>query len=438
MADLAIRAVNLSKRYRIVGTQPRHDTLRDHIAAGWSRLRRRGADAIPGDGSADRSQRSSEIFWALNDVSLTVKCGEVLGVIGRNGAGKSTLLKILSRITEPTSGRAELYGRVASLLEVGTGFHPELTGRENVYLNGSILGMTRKELTRKFEQIVDFAEIARFIDTPVKHYSSGMYVRLAFAVAAHLDPEILIVDEVLAVGDAMFQEKCLAAMQSTASSGKTVLFVSHNMASIQHLCSRAILLKEGKVAADGPSRHVVHSYLSELSSQHDTRSASVRDWPDRQSNGQARIVRFEVSDGSGQACTSIPIGGTVQFTIMAEFYEQIADPCFGVLVHNDSGQAILDVRSLHDGLRFGRAQGTIIACARISSIGLYPGDYLLSPWITDAAIETCLDWAKLCRRVHVYSAPGPHGDLRLDPSWGTYWIPSTWTARTSTVDDEAH
>ena len=370
MADLAIRAVNLSKRYTIAGARPRHNTLRDHIAAAWSRLTRKRCRRLgePRWSSINRHDRPKPSGPSTTCRS-TVERGEVFGVIGRNGAGKSTLLKILSRITEPTSGKAELYGRVASLLEVGTGFHPELTGRENVYLNGSILGMTRRRLPASSTRSWTSPRVERFIDTPVKHYSSGMYVRLAFAVAAHLDTEILIVDEVLAVGDAMFQEKCLAAMQSTASSGRTVLFVSHNMASIQHLCSRAILLKEGKIAADGQSRQVVHSYLSELSSQHDVQNGYVRDWPDRQTNGQARIVQFEITDASGQSCTNIPIGGVVQFTVVAEFYGQITDPCFGVLVHNTSGQAILDLRSNHDGLRFGRAHGTIMACARMPTSG---------------------------------------------------------------------
>ena len=269
MSDLALSVQNLSKRYTISAGKPRHNTLRDQIAYGVKQLFGGNKARRPADDHAASCTSTPETFWALKDVSLQVTHGEVLGIIGRNGAGKSTLLKILSRITEPTSGRAELYGRVASLLEVGTGFHPELSGRENVYLNGSILGMTRKDLARQFDQIVAFAEIERFIDTPVKHYSSGMYVRLAFAVAAHLDPEILVVDEVLAVGDAMFQEKCLAAMRDTASSGRTVLFVSHNMASIQHLCSRAVLLKDGRIVEDGPPRDVVKSYLSELSHAHE-------------------------------------------------------------------------------------------------------------------------------------------------------------------------
>lgn len=237
---MSIIVENLSKRYRI-GHAPQADTLRDALTGGvralWTRWR--GAS------------RTEEDFWALRDVSFRVEPGEVVGIIGRNGAGKSTLLKILSRITEPTKGRITLQGRVASLLEVGTGFHPELTGRENIFLNGAILGMSRVEIRKKFDEIVAFAEVERFLDTPVKRYSSGMYVRLAFAVAAHLEPEILIVDEVLAVGDAAFQEKCLRKIRTVAQGGRTVLFVTHNLATMQALCSRAIFLSSGTIDFDG-------------------------------------------------------------------------------------------------------------------------------------------------------------------------------------------
>ncbi|HEU6449238.1 MAG TPA: ABC transporter ATP-binding protein [Verrucomicrobiae bacterium] len=253
MSDIAISVSNLSKRYRIGHANNVDWGLRHAIEKflrnpfKWWRNRK----------------IQTEDFWALDDVSFEVKNGEVLGIIGRNGAGKSTLLKILSRITEPTTGRISICGRVASLLEVGTGFHPELTGRENIYLNGAILGMTRAEIKRKFDEIVAFSEVERFLDTPVKRYSSGMYVRLAFAVAAHLEPEILIVDEVLAVGDAQFQKKCIGKMQDVATrEGRTVLFVSHNMGSLVQFCERGILLEHGKVAAQGPIDLVVKHYFS--------------------------------------------------------------------------------------------------------------------------------------------------------------------------------
>ena len=261
MSDIAIRVESLSKQYRIGARLDPHATLRDQLADVLSAPFRR----------AGPHKTEADTFWALKDVSFEVKRGEVVGIIGRNGAGKSTLLKILSRITKPTSGRAEIHGRVASLLEVGTGFHPELTGRENITLNGAILGMKRREIERKFDEIVAFAEVEKFIDTPVKHFSSGMYVRLAFAVAAHLEPEILLVDEVLAVGDAAFQKKCLGKMGEVAQEGRTVLFVSHDMTSISLLCPSCIWLAQGQVAAYGTTRHVVDQYLREDVS----RSASV-------------------------------------------------------------------------------------------------------------------------------------------------------------------
>jgi lipopolysaccharide transport system ATP-binding protein len=242
MSDTVIRVDGLSKLYRIGRPEDRYKTLRESMAGAVKTPFKRAAKLFRGQ---PYCAANMETIWALKNVTFEVKRGEVIGIIGRNGAGKTTLLKILSRITEPTEGYAEIDGRVGSLLEVGTGFHPELTGRENIYLNGAILGMKKAEIERKFDEIVAFAEVEKFIDTPVKHYSSGMYVRLAFAVAAHLEPEILMVDEVLAVGDAAFQEKCLGQMGEVARGGRTVLFVSHNMAAIESLCSRAILLKTG-------------------------------------------------------------------------------------------------------------------------------------------------------------------------------------------------
>src|SRR5688500_4337142 len=251
MSGIALQVENLAKKYEIALGKHRHDTLRDQISEAVRSMFR----------SNGRSHGGKETFWALKDISFEIKKGELVGVIGRNGAGKSTLLKILSRITVPTSGKADIYGRVASLLEVGTGFHGELSGRENVYLNGAILGMRKAEIDRRFDEIVAFAEMERFLDTPVKRYSSGMYVRLAFGVAAHLDPEILLVDEVLAVGDAGFQRKCLGKMSDVAREGRTILFVSHNMAAIQALCPEALLLDRGSIASRGASKHVVAEYL---------------------------------------------------------------------------------------------------------------------------------------------------------------------------------
>ncbi len=250
MSDIAIRAEKISKRYRIGHRQAQYQTLRDTIASAFKR-----------PNGKSPAQPSDDTIWALKDVSFEVKRGEVVGIIGRNGSGKSTLLKILSRITKPTEGHAEIHGRVATLLEVGTGFHPELTGRENTYLSGAVLGMRKAEIDRKFDEIIAFAEIEKFIDTPVKHYSSGMYVRLAFAVAAHLEPEILLVDEVLAVGDAAFQKKCLGKIGDVAKEGRTVLFVSHNMQAVTRLCQRGLLLSDGHVLMDSDIVDVTSKYL---------------------------------------------------------------------------------------------------------------------------------------------------------------------------------
>src|SRR5215204_2083258 len=246
--DIAIHCENLGKRYRL-GSQESYKTLRDVLSA-----------KIASPFRSAKSAAKNDVHWALDDVSLEIKRGEVVGIIGHNGAGKSTFLKILSRITKPTRGSAEINGRVGSLLEVGTGFHPELTGRENFYLNGAILGMRKSEIERKFDEIVAFAEIEKFIDTPVKFYSSGMYLRLAFAVAAHLEPDVLIVDEVLAVGDAEFQRRCLGRMAEAEGEGRTVVFVSHDLSSLQRLCSRSLWLEAGRVRDEGPTAQVVRDY----------------------------------------------------------------------------------------------------------------------------------------------------------------------------------
>jgi lipopolysaccharide transport system ATP-binding protein len=262
MSSLRIAARDLSKLYRISGKRERYKTLRDHLSkAASNSLRRLAAVWQRGDRS---EANGANTFWALKDVSFEINAGEVVGIVGRNGAGKTTLLKLLARITEPTTGHAEIHGRVGSLLEVGTGFHPELSGRENVFLNGAILGMKKAETARKFDEIVAFAEIDKFIDTPVKHYSSGMYMRLAFSVAAHLEPEILLVDEVLAVGDVVFQKKCLGKMDAITQEGRTVLFVSHNMAAVRSLCAKGILLNQGSLLAAGDIGGIIEQYYQQI------------------------------------------------------------------------------------------------------------------------------------------------------------------------------
>lgn len=290
-----------------------YKTLRDTVADAFMAPLRRTAKLLRGQ--ATGAAGLDETIWALRDVSFEMKKGEVVGIIGRNGAGKSTLLKILSRITEPTTGYVEIFGRVGSLLEVGTGFHPELTGRENIYLNGAILGIRRADITRKFDEIVDFAEVDRFVDTPVKHYSSGMYLRLAFAVAAHLEPEILVVDEVLAVGDARFQKKCLQKMGDVGAEGRTVLFVSHNMPAVTRLCKRVILLEDGRLVADGPAHKVVGSYLNSGFG-----TAARREWmnPEKAPGGEfARLRSVVVRGERGEVIDVIDIRESV--TIEMEY-----------------------------------------------------------------------------------------------------------------------
>jgi lipopolysaccharide transport system ATP-binding protein len=318
--DVVIRAEGLGKKYVIGHAAEREGyvALRDVLARGARNLWRktagmaRGRALVAGD--------THEEFWALKDVSFEVRRGEVLGIIGRNGAGKSTLLKILSRITEPSEGRVTINGRVASLLEVGTGFHPELTGRENIYLNGAVLGMTRAEIRRKFDEIVAFAEIEKFIDTPVKRYSSGMYVRLAFAVAAHLEPEILVVDEVLAVGDAEFQKKCLGKMSEVAGGGRTVLFVSHNMAAVRSLCRHTVLFENGFLVAHGTNARIIEQYLIGLKDQ----SISKRGLPtDRMSrDGALKVQKVRVNTRNHSCVTQVMTDEPFSIAVV---YKQNAD-----------------------------------------------------------------------------------------------------------------
>jgi lipopolysaccharide transport system ATP-binding protein len=321
MTDIALRVEGLGKQYKIGQRQKSYRTFRDTLTAMLMTPFCRVAQwwrGTPAEGAG-----LHERIWALQDISFEVRHGEVIGIIGRNGAGKSTLLKILSRITEPTTGFAEIRGRVGSLLEVGTGFHPELTGRENVYLNGAILGMRRREITQKFDEIVDFADVEQFVDTPVKHYSSGMYLRLAFAVAAHLEPEILIVDEVLAVGDARFQRKCLNKLHDVGRQGRTVFLVSHNIPAVTRLCDRAIILNAGKMVADGPAHKIASEYMNS-----DLGIGPVREWPDpmKAPGGDvARLLAVRVRAGEGEVTDTVdiqqPVKIEMEYQVMTSGYK---------------------------------------------------------------------------------------------------------------------
>jgi lipopolysaccharide transport system ATP-binding protein len=363
VSDVAIEVRGLGKLYQLGVTSGSYGTLGDAIA----RLLRWRSEKQPGDGG-------SEELWALRDVSFDVKHGEILGVIGRNGAGKSTLLKILSRIVEPTVGRAVIDGRVGSLLEVGTGFSPELTGRENVYLNGAILGMSRNEIRRRFDEIVAFAEVERFLDTAVKHYSSGMYMRLAFAVAAHLDPEVLIVDEVLAVGDAGFQRKCLGKMGTVASEGRTVLFVSHQLDMIRALCHRCLLLEQGRVGASGPPEDVIAGYLRAV----ETKRGAVFEVPPDESLS-LQVLGGRLLDSAGQP--------RVRFDVFEPIYVEIdyvvRRPVHGQLVNFElkrNGAPLFlsfDTDTAPERLEL-RAQGTYTSRIAIPTPLLNPATYTVS------------------------------------------------------------
>lgn len=333
MNEIAIRCEGLGKRYRI-GQRERYRALRDTLTDAMRSPLRLLNRAF--SGSRSKNGDDENIIWALRDVSFEIKRGEVIGVIGRNGAGKSTLLKILSRITTPTEGMAEIHGRVGSLLEVGTGFHPELTGRENIYLNGSIMGMRKAEIERKFDDIVAFAEVAEFIDTPVKRYSSGMYVRLAFAVAAHLEPEILVVDEVLAVGDAEFQKKCLGKMGDVARKGRTVLLVSHNMQAIQALCHHALLIDAGRIIATGDAKSVVARYLESIAEM-----GSEIVWPEQSAPGNDEI-RLKALRVYTENSTSGVYSSSEELTVEMEFTARSRHSglCIGFDLVNSEGVVI--------------------------------------------------------------------------------------------------
>jgi lipopolysaccharide transport system ATP-binding protein len=374
-SDTVIQVEKLSKKYLVGHEAAHHESFREAIvrhARNFSRKAidlARGRQIIQGDVVED--------FWALRNVSFEVRRGEVLGVIGRNGAGKSTLLKILSRITEPTEGSVRITGRVASLLEVGTGFHPELTGRENIFLNGAILGMSRREIKAKFDEIVDFAEVERFLDTPVKRYSSGMYVRLAFAVAAHLEPEILIIDEVLAVGDASFQKKCLGKMQNVAEAGRTVLFVSHNLSAVVDLTRRTLLIEQGQLRANGHSRQVVSQFLQMLQAPmegtHDL-SAFRRAY---RTAGYVDVLSVRVCS-SALGTASLECGDNVSIDVDLMVNRPIEEGVINIVILNEQLESITTLASADSGFFYTLPPGRHTIHCEAGVLPLIPGDYRLT------------------------------------------------------------
>lgn len=383
MSNIAISCEGLSKRYRL-GSQERYKALRDVIsgaaAAPFRRLRRAvqngNGNLLAGDsqlGNLD-SVTGDGYLWALDDVSFEIKRGEVVGIIGSNGAGKSTLLKILSRITKPTRGHARINGRVGSLLEVGTGFHPELTGRENIYLNGAILGMRKAEIDRKFDEIVAFAEVEKFMDTPVKRYSSGMYVRLAFGVAAHMETEILLVDEVLAVGDAQFQKKCFARMREIARHGRTILFVSHNMSAVRSICEQALVIDRGRVVAHGEINHTVDQYLAQISSQSRVESVETNTFT---------VTSVKIASPNSQVIKTFdPVEVSVEFITKSE----IEDPGLyvSILTMESRRLAGLDFKDFTSAAPLPAGHVCELGF-RIESLPLLPGAYQLEIHLKDMA-----------------------------------------------------
>jgi lipopolysaccharide transport system ATP-binding protein len=416
----AIEIDGLSKFYRIGRARSRYRTLRESLVDAAAGPLRRLRRLVSGGGAADDTGTDS--LWALKDVSFEVQPGEVVGIVGRNGAGKSTLLKVLSRITEPTSGRAILRGRIGSLLEVGTGFHPELTGRENIYLNGAILGMARQEIDRKFDEIVDFAEIEQFLDTPVKRYSSGMYVRLAFAVAAHLEPEILVVDEVLAVGDMEFQKKCLGKMGHVARSGRTVLFVSHNMAAVQNLCGKAVLLQQGRVVKVGDCADVLATYMRSGGGAGERQPLASYRIP-----GKVPIIReVTVLNHEGRETDQICTGSSVTFVIRYDSPQPLPRPIFGVFFHGMSGEPLFHPQTRSQNPDIPSLPQRGMARCHIPCLPLQPGTYHLSFMCSTIHTDGYLDFLDRPRTLEVEAADF-FGTGQLPPTrWGPFLVKGSW------------
>jgi lipopolysaccharide transport system ATP-binding protein len=386
MGDIAIQVQNLGKMYKIGGKQEAYSTFRDVIAQAVASPFKRAGQLLRGE--AYGAANLTETIWALKDISFEIKKGEVVGIIGHNGAGKSTLLKILSRITEPTEGDVKLYGRVGALLEVGTGFHGELTGRENVYLNGAILGMHRYEIEQKFDEIVDFSEVEKFIDTPVKHYSTGMRLRLGFSVAAHLEPDILIVDEVLAVGDAAFQKKCLGKMSDVAGEGRTVLFVSHNLEAVISLCSRATLIENGILIESGIPKDIVSIYQNKFSDLN-TNISDLKD-VERYGTGKVRFTKLALKylDLEGKEVEVLRTGGQLIIDLSLECTRDIQETNVAVIIYDASRYRLIDVNSALKGEFITLSAGQKATMQfRLNDLMLNTGQYIIGLWMGRSNIE---------------------------------------------------
>jgi len=426
---IVVKAENIGKKYTIKHQKrERYTTLRDTIMHRVRGIGQRVLHPL----SPNREQVDLEEFWALKDINFEIEQGDRVGIIGRNGAGKSTLLKILSRITEPTTGKIRLKGRVSSLLEVGTGFHPELTGRENIYLNGAILGMTRAEIKKKFDEIVAFAELEKFLDTPVKHYSSGMYVRLAFAVAAHLEPEILIVDEVLAVGDAQFQKKCLWKMDEVAKEGRTVLFVSHNMATVQSLCERAILLEKGQIKCEGTVNAVVQEYVQMWAKN---AHCLLRDRTDRRGNGKLKFTDIYFEDANRNRCPVAISGQELHIVCCFQingFSSNNSNIIFSITIESLTGEKLLHFTSNYTGEMFENIPSVGASVCKIPRFPLIQDTYRITVCAKSAG--EILDWVPSASEITVVAGDFfgtgklqkcKFGPFLVDHSWNVCSIESS-------------
>lgn len=418
----AIEAQGLSKAYRIGTREAPADSMMQVasrlLLAPWRNLRRLRRMDVSKD-----LKSSEDLHWALRDLSFHVREGESLAVIGRNGAGKSTLLKILSRITEPTAGRAVIQGRVASLLEVGTGFHPELTGRENVYMNGTVLGMTKREIDRKFDRIADFSGVEKFLDTPVKRYSSGMKVRLAFAVAAHLDPELLIIDEVLAVGDASFQKRCMDRMSEMSREGRTILFVSHNLDLVDRLCQRAIVLRQGRLQFEGTVQEAISCYLTD-----ETDHGPVRDLTQhsRSGDGRARFAQVEIQNSAGQPCDFHAFGDTLRVALTIDADCELRDVGIAVILSSASGHRIITSWNRETDMVFHIDRGRHRCYCDFESLRLRPGhDLWVSLWMEQGG--SVLDFVESVAEIQCRSQDEDSRRLSTDRAQGVIALPQRWS-----------
>lgn len=417
MGNIAIRVSGLRKRYQIGAKQQEYETFRETLVSAVTAPFRRFS-RLRGSQVSEK-----EMIWALKDISFEVNHGEVLGLIGRNGAGKTTLLRILTRITWPTEGRAEVYGRVGSLLEVGTGFHPELTGRENVYLNGALLGMKKAEIDRKFDEIVAFSGIEQFLDTPVKRYSSGMYVRLAFSVAAHLEPEILLVDEVLAVGDTEFQRKCLGKMEGVAKEGRTVLFVSHNLAAVQNLCTRAIVVEGGELTRDAGTIEAIEYYLSSFESA----QSHVIDLSRHANRRQGVPGLFQKVElfGGDKPGNVVQMGGPLKIRLHYTHPKPPSKLRVTVVINDSYDQRLVQLSTDHFDPRIfdGAPSSGVIECV-VPHLNLVRGRYYLHVGAGDQF--GLVDWIDRACAIHVIENDVFGTSHVPSPQWGTFVVPSEW------------